>query len=95
MDYAQMDRFVRTSDLVYNRVGLVNEVLGCRYHHANDNPMRCERDGGRYRVMYRDAVVAQYFVWDLESVDAAFSVVDDWLSCLWLLRRDGKLSPVG
>lgn len=95
VDFAEMDRFVRLSDLVYNRVGVVNEILGCRYHHAWDNPMRCEREGGNYRVFYGDAVVAKYSVWDTQSAQAAFGVVDDWARCLWLVRRAGRLSPVG
>lgn len=94
MDYWEMERFVKDSDLVYNRIGICNEILGCRYHHASDNPMTLRYSHGRYVVAYLGDKVCDYRVWHLDEVRAAFDVVDAWARCLWLVRRGGNLLPV-
>ena len=94
MDYCEMERFVKLSDLVYNRVGICNEILGCRYSHACDNPLRLRYSHGRYVVTYLGDKVCDYGVWHVDEAAAAYDCLDAWSRCLWLVRRAGNLLPV-
>lgn len=91
MEYWEMSDFVRESKVVSNRVGVCNEILGCKYHHANDNPLTLVYSHGRYEVRYLGDLICSYRVWHLDEVRNASRIVDDWSRCLLLLRRGGQL----
>lgn len=91
MDFYEMARWSKKYDLVLNRVSIANQLFGCRYDFSNDNPMTISKEHGSYSVSYLDAEVANFRRNDLDSVDAALHVLDQWSRCLWLLSRSGRL----
>ena len=92
--YGEMLRWSRDYDLLCNRVGVVNEVLGCRYHHGVDSLLRVAYSHGRYCVTFDGSEVARFGVWDCSGLSSALATVDAWADCVWRVRRVGLLSPV-
>lgn len=88
MGYGDGYRYV---DLIYNRAGIVNQIHGCTYANALDNPFVVTNDGGSYCCKYLGEVVAKFDILDASSVRRAFAVVDAISNAVWLLRRSGCL----
>lgn len=91
MDYYESARWSKQYDLVLNRVSIANQLFGCRYDFSCENPMTISKEHGSYSVSYLDAEVASFRRNDLNSVNAALHVLDQWSRCLWLLSRSGRL----
>ena len=86
-----MARWSKNYDLVLNRVSIANQLFGCRYDFASENPMTISKQHGSYSVCYLDAEVATFRRNDIDSVSSALRVLDQWSRCLWLLSRSGRL----
>lgn len=93
LTYGDMVDWSRLCDLVSNRVGIVNQVLGCRYAHSLDNPMVIRRVEKSYEIVFKGEAIASYGIWDVEGIRAAYGIVDHWSECVWQLARAGRLSP--
>lgn len=91
MTVHDITRWSKLYDLVLNRVGIANQLFGCRYDFASDNPMVITKCHGIYSVSYLDSEVASFAVNDLDGVSSALQVLDQWSRCLWLLSRSGRL----
>lgn len=91
LTYGDMVDWSRLSDLVSNRVGMVNQLLGCHYAHSLDNPMVVRRVEKSYEILFKENCIAAYGVWDLDGIRAAYEVVNRWSDCVWHLARDGRL----
>lgn len=92
MEFYEMSRWSRRFDLVTNRIGVFNQVLGCRYDHSPTNPMRLVRSGRGYDVTFDGDVLTSFSLWDLAEIERSFAVVDQWSSCVWQLGRFGVLA---
>lgn len=92
MGFEDMERWSRVFRVVENRIGIVNQLLGCRYDGARENPMRLEYGRGVYSVRFRGDVLCTFGAWDLSGVELARALVDHWSDCLWQVREMGCLS---
>lgn len=70
-------------DLLRNRIGVVNQLLGCRYHNGNDARMCMTRVSGGYDVCFDSDVISSFRLWDIDSLTMTFEKVDAWADCLW------------
>lgn len=92
LDYECIYKWSKVHDLIVNRVGIVNELHGCRYHSGLTNPCRLLRRNGFYVVVYCHDEIARWRLYDLESVNLAFAAVDALAKACWAGRREGVLS---
>lgn len=83
LEWEQMCRFTKVYDLISNRIGIINEVLGRPLHHSHDNPMRLDYTQGRYSVTFDGSRIADFGVYDLDGASSALAVLDAWQDCLW------------
>lgn len=96
MTFEQMGIWTKTHDLVRNRMRVLNQILGCRYDESPENPARLEYRHGTYRVRFCGRIVAEWRVYDLQSVQTAFERLDAMSDAFWQARRAGVvgvLSP--
>lgn len=91
LSYGDMVEWSRLFDLVSNRVGVCNQVLGCKYAHSPENPLVLKRCGKRYEIVFNGETFASFGVWDLESLRVVCDGMGAWSDCLWQLSRGGLL----
>lgn len=89
LDYNEMVLFAKNIDLLKNRVGIINEILGLPYHHASTNPVRLFLRRGRYVFEVCGSEVACFGSYDADGVSAALSYAESVSDALWHLRRGG------
>lgn len=94
LTYKEIAVWTETFTLLANRVGCFNQILGCKYDHAPDNPLVLCYGSGLYHVMYGGCDVVTFGLYDLDELATAFTLVDAWQDCAWNLARDGRLSEV-
>jgi hypothetical protein len=92
LDYGDMLEWSRLYDLLLNRLGVCNQILGCRYAMAPDNPLTLRKSGSMYEVGFCGEVLADFKVWDLDGLRSVFGEMDTWSDCMWMLSRAGRLS---
>lgn len=71
-------------DLIANRVGVTNEVLGCRYQHAAGNPLVLEYQYGMAVVKVKGNDLCEYGQGDRLGALRAFVMVDAISRYVWL-----------
>lgn len=91
MTYEDMDYYTRVFNLIFNRVGIINQILGCRYDFDASNPCVVRHVGHEWRVDYYGSCVASWHIWDLPGIESAFARVDALDDALWITRRVGML----
>ena len=84
----------RKHDLIVNRVGIMNQIVGCRYDLKSDNPYAIVYEHGSYTFTYFATPVVSWKVYDLAQVDHAFEVADAWSQCTWLMNVNGRVVKV-
>lgn len=89
MKYEQVFAWTKVYNLVVNRVKAVNHMLGGTYDGCLDNPVRLVMKRGRYNVMLWDEVLASFGVYDLDSTQHAFEMLDFANDVIWQIRRRG------
>lgn len=85
------ERVSRSVDLIVNRVGIANQILGCRYSHSNGNPLRV-RYSRKRRAYVLDVFGVEHIecgCCDVEGLERLFNIVDNFAGLLWLLSRGG------
>lgn len=87
-------KFEKMHGLIANRVGIVNELLGCRYHHAKGNPCVVTSSGARHVLAFGGVDCATWRDWDLEAVRTAFGWVDVFAASVWRLSCGGFVRRV-
>lgn len=92
MDYGEVKEWVRTQDVIENRVSIINQVLGARYDGCLDNPLVVRYRRGTYELSVCGAEYASWQVYDMESTSAALDCVQALKRGLWLLKRSGRLT---
>lgn len=91
LEYGDMVEWTRLMDLATNRVGVCNQLLGCRYAHSAENPMVMKRCGKRYEISFDGEHWASFGVWDLDGIRTVVDSLDAWADCIWQLSRYGAL----
>lgn len=94
MGYEEMSLWAKVFDLLKNRLGVCNQILGCRYHHSPDNPVRLVCHSGVYVVSFCGDEMVRFRAWDLEALTGACELLDHWQDCMWQLARSGRLVNV-
>lgn len=84
-----MDAFTKVSDLIGNRASIMNQILGFPLISDVSNPCRVTHFKGDYEFSMCGGQIATWRIWDLPSIDAAFSKVDSATDALWHLARGG------
>lgn len=89
------DRSAKAVDLISNRVGIINELFGCRYHHMCGNPLvfRRSRATRRYELSVFGCVAMSSGTCDYEGLEQMFEVVHELSEIVSLLRRGGMRFP--
>lgn len=87
MTYEQADLWARMHDLIYNRVSVVNQLLGARYDGCRENPLQVVYEHGRYRCVLCGEDYASFGVYDLDTTQRALDRIDALQDGLWLLVR--------
>lgn len=91
MDRYDYDECARMVNLITNRVGACNQLLGARYKIHGDNPVKLVSTSGGVRVLALDVELGEYKGLDLDSLRRVYDVVDSWAECIWHLSRTGFL----
>lgn len=93
--YADVCRWTKVHNLIVNRISIINQIHGCRYDGLVTNPCKLKRRDGHYVVDYCGEEMARWLLYDVDTVESAFRVVDRLSRALWLGRRAGvlRLSP--
>ena len=91
LTYADMVEWSRLLDLLTNRVGMCNQLMGCRYAHSPENPLVMKRCKRRYEISFNGEYLGGFGVWDLDGLRAVCDSIGAWSDCLWNLSRSGML----
>lgn len=94
MTYEEVDLWVRSQDLIYNRVSIINQCLGARYDTALDNPCVVRHVGSCYIAYLFDCEFARWKIYDQVSTDGALARLEAYSDGLWYTLRSGKLAVV-
>lgn len=86
-----MSYWVRLYDVVVNRIGIINQILGMRYLHGADNPCRLVLRRGVYSCEVCGCVFARFRMYDIDETQDAIDSLSVFESGLWLLSRSGRL----
>lgn len=92
--YGSMDRFARDYERLGNKVAVLNERLGCRYHCSPANPARLVARLGVVRVTLFGAEVVRLAYWDAPAARSALRDVELCGRALVAARVSGALSPL-
>lgn len=84
-------RWVREFDLLRNRVAVINQLSGCHYDFARDNPCEIVYSCAAYEVRYEGVLVCRIGRYEQLDMVNALLVVDAWANCVWAIRRAGNL----
>ena len=79
----------RKFDLLSNAVGILNETLGCRYHHAPTNPCTVLWRNGMYYLSFCGTEYARFALYDDAGLADAVYWCRTCCNCVWHLRRNG------
>lgn len=74
-------------DLIANRVGVANTLLGCRYAHALGNPVGIHYRNGVYRFSVCGEEIMSVRACDVDGLRKLFEIVDKYVDCIWYLGR--------
>lgn len=80
---------VQLVDTVINRVGIINQILGCKYDHQMGNPCEVYLRRGRLTVKVCGGELATSGIYDGEGLIAVLYVLDSFKGGLWLMRSGG------
>lgn len=85
-----MDKYREVSnliDLITNRIGVCNTLLGCRYAHANGNPLSLVYSSHKYHYTVCGEELITVGACDVDGLRKLFDVVDKYVDCIWYLGR--------
>lgn len=74
-------------DLITNRIGICNTLLGCRYAHANGNPLALSYRGHTYVFSVCGEVLRTVGACDVDGLRQLYDIVDKYVDCIWYLGR--------
>lgn len=74
-------------DLITNRIGVCNTLLGCRYAQANGNPLALTYRGRKYVFTVCGEELKEVGACDVEGLEDLFDIVDKYVDCIWYLGR--------
>lgn len=80
---------VQLVDAVINRVGVINQILGCKYEHQVGNPCEVFIRRGLLTVNVCGGELATSRMYDGEGLIALLIVLDSLEGGLWLMRSGG------
>lgn len=89
--YAEMVAWTQDFDALANVVGVLNDMLGCKYQHADGNPLALSYCSGCYLVTCDGNELARFGVYDSGGVADALRRLREWSSCVWAMRRSGRI----
>lgn len=92
MCYEDVTRWSQSLDLLMNRVGILNQILGCKYDQAPDNPLRLVCVRRSYVCEVCGCAFVRFRLYDIDGLESAISALDSFVEGLWLLNRTGRLS---
>lgn len=78
-------------EVVYNRVKVANQVIGCRYAFNCGNPVVLSRVDGRECVMLCGCEYCVWHRWDVLELRAALERMDALYDCIWYMCRSGRM----
>lgn len=92
LTYGEMVEWSSLFDTLTNRMGICNQVLGCRHANAGDNPLVCRREGPSYVVRFAGEPISEFGVWDLEGIRDTVALLDHWQDCMWHLSSSRMIA---
>lgn len=94
MDFGTLRDWATKYDLLVNRVGIVNEMLGCNYHISDENPMIIAKRDNSYSVRMYGEVIVSFRHYDNCGLIDAIECVELWHDVIWSLQRNGRIKRV-
>ena len=86
---------VELMDVILNRVSIINQILGCKYDYAWDNPLVVASGKGRVTVKISHAIFSAAKCSDAECLRSMLANLDVLKTALWLMSRAGmKISSI-
>ena len=86
---------VELMDVILNRVSIINQILGCKYDYAWNNPLVVSSRKGRVTVEISHAIFSAGRNSDAEGLRHMLENLDVLKSALWLMTRGGmKISSI-
>lgn len=85
MTYEDVHAWTKTLKLVINRVKIINDTTDsqiCKLHYRR----------GKYHVEVGGCEYVSFKVYDLDSIDAAFSRLDSLSDGIWYMWRSGEFT---
>lgn len=92
MTYDEVSRWAKLSDLINNRVKVINQVLGAHYVSNVLNPCRVTYARGSYSCEVCGHEYATWGVCDLDGIETAYDRIDSLADGVWLLVGSGRLA---
>lgn len=92
--YEVLVPWTKAHELIKNRVGIVNELLGYRYHFDAHNALVLDWSDGRWRLVFDGIQKCEYRVYDLDTVRPALEWVKSFADACWMLRRAGAIVSI-
>lgn len=89
--YADMVRWTQTLDMLANRIGIINQLLGCKYCHGSDSICKLVYSKGEYLVTFDGATIAAFGIYDNAGLSDASVTLNAWSDAIWHVGRIGKL----
>lgn len=84
-------RWTKLHDLIINRLGVANQILGCRYDFSSDNPCVLRTSRGWYVCEVNGMELCSWRRYDESTTRRALARVDALAGLLWSARRAGGL----
>lgn len=85
MQYSDIHAWTKMFGLVENRVKVINDTVPTDYGIVSKLSYNC----GKYEVEICGCLFCSFGVYDLESIDSAFSRLDAFSDGLWYMSRFG------
>lgn len=92
MDFGTLRTWADRYDVLVNRVGICNEILGCARRIARGNPVQLVQDCTLIRVITFKEYLGQCEIYDLAQLDELIDLVERWQDCIWLLSANGYIT---
>lgn len=80
---------VELMDVILNRVSIINQILGCKYDYALDNPLVVSARKGRVTVEISHATFSAEKYSDADGLRHMLENLDVLKFALWLMVRGG------
>lgn len=94
MDYQSIHIWLKTLNIIKNRVQVINQMLGVRYRGMVGSPCVLRLKNGLYTMYWCGEEFCSWRLYVQSEIESALVRVDALNDCVWLANRSGYLQIV-